>query len=116
MVCATHSTEFGGKSAGKGGGGKGDRDTSHLQKDEAGNILKLSQVGCNFKVEGKECPDGENCKFSHKPKDIKARKKFFADRDKKSGVAASPATTGPSSTWSVSLSSASWPPSRPGAP
>ena len=80
----------GGKSAGK-GDGKPVRDTSHLQTDEAGNVLPLSKVGCNFKVEGKECPNGDNCKFSHKPADIKARKKFLAERDKKNGLAASPA-------------------------
>ena len=71
----------GGKGAGK--GEKGEKPAKPLQKDTEGNVLPVSRVGCDYLAQGKECPRGENCKFSHDDPDVAARKKFLKQTARK---------------------------------
>ena len=84
----------GGKGSGKGKGAKGERDTSHLQKDKDGKVLPTEKVGCSYIAKGLECPHGEQaCRFSHEAAAVKARKQFLKQTgqfDKDSAPAAAP--------------------------
>ena len=50
-------------------------------KDKNGVALPPDKVGCGYKAKGQECPfgdgSGKDCKFSHKPEDIKKRKEHI---------------------------------------